>query len=82
MQEKAQRRSRSYANFTAEDIVNLAHEEFIENSVKSIQMKLEKIFNKNEKVELNELISSLRSSPIASSNVISGVTPSFLWNIT
>ncbi len=31
-QERAQRRVRSYANFTAEDIVNLAHEEFIENS--------------------------------------------------
>jgi len=56
-QEQAQRRVRSYANLTAEDIVNLAHEEFIENSVKAIQVKLEKIFNKDEKVELNELIS-------------------------
>lgn len=56
-QERAQRRVRSYANLTAEDIVNLAHEEFIENSVKTIQLKLEKIFNKDEKVELNELIS-------------------------
>ncbi len=55
--ERAIRRVRSYANLTAEDIVNLAHEEFIENSVKSIQMKLEKIFNKSEKVELNELVS-------------------------
>ncbi|MBQ3311104.1 segregation/condensation protein A [bacterium] len=55
--ERAIRRVRSYANLSAEDIVNLAHEEFIENSVKSIQMKLEKIFNKTEKVELNELVS-------------------------
>lgn len=57
LQERAQRRIRSYANFTAEDIVNLAHEEFIENSIKAIQTKLEKIFNKSEKVELKELIS-------------------------
>ena len=57
MQERAQRRIRSYANLTAEDIVNLAHEEFIENSVKAIQTKLDKIFNTNKKVELNELIS-------------------------
>ncbi len=56
-QERAQRRIRSYANLTAEDIVNLAHEEFIENSVKTIQLRLEKIFNKDKKVELNELIS-------------------------
>ena len=42
---------------TADDIVNLAHEEFIENSVLAIQSKLEKIFNKEEKVELHELIS-------------------------
>ncbi len=56
-QERAQRRVRSYANLTAEDIVNLAHEEFIENSVKAIQNKLEKIFIRDEKVELNELIS-------------------------
>ncbi len=57
MQERAQRRIRSYANLTADDIVNLAHEEFIENSVKAIQTKLDKIFNTNKKVELNELIS-------------------------
>ena len=57
MQERAQRRIRSYANLTADDIVNLAHEEFIENSVKAIQTKLDKIFNTTKKVELNELIS-------------------------
>ena len=55
--ERAKRRVRSYANLTADDIVNLAHEEFIENSVKSIQSKLEKIFNKEKKVELHELVS-------------------------
>lgn len=55
--ERAIRRVRSYANLTAEDIVNLAHEEFIENSVKSIQVKLEKIFNQENKVNLEELVS-------------------------
>lgn len=57
LQEKAKRHVQSYANLTTEDIVNLAHEEFIENSVKAIQSKLDKIFNKCEKVELKELVS-------------------------
>jgi len=57
LQEKAKRHVQSYANLSAEDIVNLAHEEFIENSVRAIQAKLEKIFNTNQKVELKELIS-------------------------
>lgn len=55
--ERAKRRVRNYANLSAEDIVNLAHEEFIENSIQAIQAKLEKIFNKEEKVELHELVS-------------------------
>lgn len=55
--ECAKRRVRNYANLSAEDIVNLAHEEFIENSVQAIQAKLEKIFNKEEKIELHELVS-------------------------
>ena len=55
--ERAKRRVRNYANLSAEDIVNLAHEEFIENSVQAIQAKLEKIFNKEEKIELHELVS-------------------------
>ncbi len=55
--ERAKNRVRSYANLTATDIVNLAHEEFIENSIKMVQTKLEKIFNSEEKVELSELIS-------------------------
>lgn len=55
--ERAKRRVRNYANLSAEDIVNLAHEEFIENSVQAIQAKLEEIFNKEEKIELHELVS-------------------------
>ncbi|MBR2526458.1 segregation/condensation protein A [bacterium] len=57
LQERSKRHVQSYANLSAEDIVNLAHEEFIENSIKTIQRKLDKIFNKDKKVELNELIS-------------------------
>ncbi len=57
LQERAKRHVQSYANLTTEDIVNLAHDEIIENSVKALQAKLEKIFNKSDKVELNELVS-------------------------
>lgn len=57
LQEKAKRHVQSYANLTTEDIVNLAHEEIIENSVKVLQTKLEKIFNQSDKVEINELVS-------------------------
>lgn len=55
--ERAKRRVKSYANLSPDDIVNLAHEEFIENSVQVIQKKLEKIFNNESKVELSELVS-------------------------
>lgn len=55
--ERAKRRVKSYANFTAEDIVNLAHEEFIENSVQIIQKQLDKIFHTSKRVELSELVS-------------------------
>ena len=55
--ERAKRRVRSYANLSADDIINLAHEEFIENSIKAIQSKLEKIFSQGNKVELKELVS-------------------------
>lgn len=54
--ERAKRRIKSYENFTAEDIVNLAHDEYIEESVNKIKLKLEKIFQTDEKVELNDLI--------------------------
>lgn len=55
--ERAKRRVKSYANLSPDDIVNLAHEEFIENSIKIVKDKLEKIFNTNSKVELSELVS-------------------------
>ena len=53
--ERARRRVRNYANMSADDIINLAHEEYIENSVKILHENLIKIFEKEEKVELNTL---------------------------
>ncbi len=53
--ERAKRRVRNYANMSADDIINLAHEEYIENSVKILNENLIKIFEKEEKVELNTL---------------------------
>lgn len=50
-----QRRVRSYKNMSADDIINLAHEEYIESSVKILHENLVKIFEKEEKVELNTL---------------------------
>lgn len=54
--ERAKRRARSYANFTAEDIVNLAHEEYIDKTVEKIKVKLENIFINSTKVELENLV--------------------------
>lgn len=53
--ERAKRRVRNYANMSADDIINLAHEEYIESSVKILHENLVKIFEKEEKVELNTL---------------------------
>ena len=53
--ERAKRRVQSYSRLTADDIVNLAHDEYIENCVQTLKENLEQIFEKNEKIELNEL---------------------------
>ncbi|MBQ3642948.1 segregation/condensation protein A [bacterium] len=53
--ERAKRRVSSYKRMTNEDIINLAQEEYIENSVKILQENLTKIFETEEKVELNTL---------------------------
>lgn len=54
--ERAQRRHvRSYKNMSADDIINMAHEEYIESSIKILHENLIKIFEKEEKVELNTL---------------------------
>ncbi len=53
--ERAKRRVRSYANLTADDIINLAHDEYIEDSVQRLKANLEQIFRNENKIELNEL---------------------------
>lgn len=53
--ERAKRRVRSYANLSADDIVNLAHDEYIEDSVQRLRDNLEHIFKNGERIELNEL---------------------------
>lgn len=53
--ERAKRRVRSYANLSPDDIINLAHEEYIEDSVLKLKENLEQIFKKEKRIELNEL---------------------------
>lgn|SRR5574344_440841 len=53
--ERAKRRVRSYARLTPDDIVNLAHDEYIEKSVDILHENLKKIFETEEKVELKTL---------------------------
>lgn len=54
--ERAKRRVRSYANFSADDIINLAHDEYIEDGVQRLKENLQQIFKKESRIELNELI--------------------------
>jgi segregation and condensation protein A len=52
---RALRRAKSYEKFTPEDIINLAHDEYIENSVKLLQEVLERIFITDKKVGLSDI---------------------------
>ncbi|MBQ3818839.1 segregation/condensation protein A [bacterium] len=53
--ERAKRRVQSYSRLTSDDIVNLAHEEYIEECVLKLKENLSQVFERNEKVELNDL---------------------------
>lgn len=53
--ERAKRRVRSYANLTADDIVNLAHDEYIESGVLKLKANLEQMFQHETKIDLNSL---------------------------
>lgn len=53
--ERAKRRVQSYSRLTPDDIVNLAHEEYIETCVVKLKENLSQIFESNDKIELNEL---------------------------
>ncbi len=53
--ERAKQRVTSFKRFTPDDIINLAHEEYIEDCVLKLKDNLQQIFESNDKVELNEL---------------------------
>lgn len=53
--ERAKRHVRNYSRLTPDEIVAMAHEEYIEESVLKLKDNLEQIFNTVEKIELNEL---------------------------
>lgn len=55
--ERAKRRVRNYANFTPDDIIDMAHDEYIENNVEKLHQALIKLFETNDKIELGELVS-------------------------
>lgn len=49
------RRVRSYANFTADDIIDLAHDEYIEDGVEKLHTILTKLFETGERFNMKEL---------------------------
>lgn len=53
--ERAKRRVKSYAKLTSDDIINLAHDEYIERSIKVLHENLIRIFEQEERIELNTL---------------------------
>lgn len=54
--ERAKERVRSYARLTPQQIVNLAHEEYITDCVLKLKSNLEQIFQHEDRIELNDLI--------------------------
>lgn len=53
--ERAKHRVESFARLTPDDIINLAHEEYIEDCVLVLKENLAQIFTRQDKIELNEL---------------------------
>lgn len=54
--ERAKERVRSYAKLTPNQIVNLAHDEYITECVLKLKSNLEQVFEHEDKIELNDLI--------------------------
>lgn len=54
--ERAKRHVRNYSRLTPEEIVSMAHEEYIEEAVIKLKDNLEQIFENNDKIELNDLL--------------------------
>jgi len=53
--ERAKRRLQNYAKLSPDDIINLAHDEYIENGVQRLKANLSEILNRQDRIELNEL---------------------------
>lgn len=53
--ERAKRRVRSYANLSADDIVNMAHDEYIKDGIQKLKENLKQIFKTESRIELKEL---------------------------
>ncbi len=53
--ERAKRRVRNYSKLSADDIVNIAHDEYIKSGVLTLKANLEQIFEHEAKVDLNSL---------------------------
>jgi len=53
--ERAKRRVQNYSRLSPEDIVNLAHDEYIEQGVARLKDNLEEILSRQDRIELNEL---------------------------
>ncbi len=53
--ERAKRRVQNYAKLSPDGIINLAHDEYIENGVQRLRANLEEILNRQDRIELTEL---------------------------
>lgn len=53
--ERAKRRVQNYAKLSPDDIINLAHDEYIENGVQRLKANLSEILSRQDRIELNEL---------------------------
>ena len=53
--ERAKRRVQNYSRLSPDDIINLAHDEYIEQGVARLRDNLDEILNRQDKIELNEL---------------------------
>ena len=53
--ERSKRRVQNYARLSPDDIINLAHDEYIENGVQRLKANLSEILSRQDKIELNEL---------------------------
>lgn len=53
--ERAKRHVQNYARLSPDDIINLAHDEYIENGVQRLKANLSEILSRQDKIELNEL---------------------------